>query len=668
LSTRHHRAEAKTSEPARADRRVGTHTRPDVYIPASSLNGEEIMMTDAPNCVLYTRVSTPGQAERGYSLREQAGRLRDYAEASGLVVLEVVEDAGVSGAAFVGRPGLTRVRELVAQGGVSVVLATERDRFAREPAIAYLLKKELAEHGTKLKALNDQGDDSPVGELTDGMLDQIAKFFKATFAAKSMENKLKKAREGKASGSGTPPYGFAYAADRRALVVDEPTMAVVRRMFSLVADGATVHYVKKTFEAEAVATPGAGARWHPVSMTRMIRNEAYLPHTLEELRSQGVGEEVLAPLDPDALYGLWFYGQNRVTLTPDSPNKRRFEAKPREEWVGTPAPSSSIPRETIEAARANLDDRHRPRRKADRYYELRGLLRCEGCGLILTTYTTGADRVTGRKYAYYVCQSRRKWGADACPAGPRLPAEAAEAEVVRWAEGLLDDPAKLAARMDAAITEARGAANVPEITGRALAEAITALDAKRERLVDLAADGILGKDDLARRLSNLDGERRTLEAELARAQASTGRVEDLVRQKEALLAAFGTGLRLGIGWMPPQLRREVYAALGLRVSVAADGGMRAHAEVDAATVRFSHEVERYAKALIEADERLAEQQRKDPATGRTVEYENPDGSPTVAHVSRQQVEMERAEAELARVRRELSSSSDSDTVMAEVAG
>ncbi len=322
---------------------------------------------------------------------------------------------------------------------------------------------------------------------------------------------------------------------------------------------------------------------------------------------------------------------------------------------------------TVEAARANLEDRYRPRRKATRYYDLRGLLRCEGCGLVLTTYTTGTDRVTGRKYAYYVCQSRRKWGPEACLTGPRLPAGSAEMEVARWAEGILDDPVKLAARMDAAITKAQGAASTPAITERALAEAITALDAKRERLVDLAADGLLGKDELARRLSALDGERLTLEAELARARASTGRVEELVRQKEILLVAFGTGLRRGIGWMPPQLRREVYEALGLSITVAADGGMRAHAEVDAAAMRFSHEVERYARALVEADERLQEAERRNPPNGRVETITNPDGGTAIVHVSQESERIERVERELARIRRELSSSYNSDAVMAEVA-
>src|SRR5215212_2343804 len=49
----------------------------------------------------------------------------------------------------------------------------DRDRFSREPAYHYLLQREFEEHNCKLKALNDRGDDSPEGELTDGILDQL---------------------------------------------------------------------------------------------------------------------------------------------------------------------------------------------------------------------------------------------------------------------------------------------------------------------------------------------------------------------------------------------------------------------------------------------------------------------------------------------------------------
>src|SRR5215204_3932227 len=99
--------------------------------------------------ILYTRVSTDEQARSGYFLAQQIEALRAYAAQEGYEVLEEVSDPGQSGASLE-QPGLDRVRDLVAAGGVSVVLAQDRDRFAREPAYHYLLKREFEEHGTKI--------------------------------------------------------------------------------------------------------------------------------------------------------------------------------------------------------------------------------------------------------------------------------------------------------------------------------------------------------------------------------------------------------------------------------------------------------------------------------------------------------------------------------------
>ena len=55
-------------------------------------------------------------------------------------------------------------------------LAQDRDRFAREPAYLYLLQEEFAKHGAKLQALNARSDDTLEGQLTEGMLDQLANF------------------------------------------------------------------------------------------------------------------------------------------------------------------------------------------------------------------------------------------------------------------------------------------------------------------------------------------------------------------------------------------------------------------------------------------------------------------------------------------------------------
>ena len=57
--------------------------------------------------------------------------------------------------------------------------------------------------------------------------------------------------------------------------------------------------------------------------------------------------------------------------------------------------------------------------------------------------------------------------------------------------------------------------------------------------------------------------------------------------------------------MPTELRREVYEALGLGVTVSADGGMWAEARVDQTVIRYSHEVERLKRELARVRRELA---------------------------------------------------------------
>src|ERR687894_363519 len=128
------------------------------------------------------------------------------------------------------RPGMDRVRNLVQGSGVSVVLAQDRDRFAREPAYVYLLREEFAVHGCKLRALNDRGDDSPEGELTDGILDQLAKFERAKMMERTRRGKQRKTQEGRIS-TNRAAFGFDYNATRDGYVVNPDQMEIVRRIF-----------------------------------------------------------------------------------------------------------------------------------------------------------------------------------------------------------------------------------------------------------------------------------------------------------------------------------------------------------------------------------------------------------------------------------------------------
>ncbi len=113
--------------------------------------------------VAYCRVSSEEQV-KGFSLDDQKETLRLWCQRNGHEVVEVVRDEGHSGA-YLERPGLDRVRDLVEEGGVSLVVAQDADRLTRDPGHRLLLDEELDRRGCRLRALDDWGDESHEGQL-----------------------------------------------------------------------------------------------------------------------------------------------------------------------------------------------------------------------------------------------------------------------------------------------------------------------------------------------------------------------------------------------------------------------------------------------------------------------------------------------------------------------
>jgi DNA invertase Pin-like site-specific DNA recombinase len=317
--------------------------------------------------ILYARVSTDEQARSGYSLAQQLEALRDYAAREGYEVLEEAVDPGESGASLE-RPGMDRVRDLVAAGGVSAVLAQDRDRFSREPAYLYLLREEFAAHGTRIKSLNDRGDDSPEGQLTDGILDQLAKFERAKTAERSRRGKKQKARLGKIL-STRVAYGFDWNSARDGYVINLEQMAVLRRMFYMVGvEGRSLCAIQKELGEDGVPSPTGKAQWDIQSIRKLLKRDLYRPHTYAEMREL-VAPDALARLEPDKNYGVYWFGERAETRKRVSENgesgrvyRHRYTSsvRPVADRVGVPVPDSGIPREWVDGARANLKNNRRP--------------------------------------------------------------------------------------------------------------------------------------------------------------------------------------------------------------------------------------------------------------------------------------------------------------------
>ena len=530
--------------------------------------------------ILYARVSTDEQARSGYSLAQQLEALRAYAAREGYELLDEVSDPGQSGASLE-RPGMDRVRDLVAGGGVSVVLAQDRDRFSREPAYTYLLRREFEEHGCELRSLNDRGDGSPEGDLTDGILDQLAKYERAKIAERSRRGKLRKAREGKLIPSPTPDYGFDYNRTRDNYVVDEEKMQVVRRIFRMVgAEGDSLNGVKKTFDCEGIPTPRGSRYWGNTFIQRVVTDDVYKPHTFEEVKAL-VSPEVVSRLEPDKSYGVWWFNRRRRTEKQvseiASDGRRRYvrrsttTQKPKEEWIAIPVPDAGIPREWVDRAREAVSDNVKFSRAGGRFWELSGLMKCSECGRgMLGNSPPNASRK--KVYHYYRCRTRAMEGTEACSMWKNIRAGEAERAVWSFVTDLLLNPDALREGLDEMMRRelATNHGN-PEEEAAVWFDRLVEAESRRANFQDMAAAGLITFDELGAKLDALEEARKTARRELVAIEGRKELLRAIERDRAALLESYAGLMPEALDDLDSEERHRIYNMLRLRVSAFPDG-------------------------------------------------------------------------------------------------
>ena len=126
---------------------------------------------DAGRVALYARVSTAEQHPEA-----QVDRLRSYADARGLQVVDAFVDHGISGAKA-SRPALDELMAKAKLRSFDAIVVTKLDRLARSTRHLTQLAGELEALGVDL-IVTDQGFDTstPAGRLLFNMLGAIGEF------------------------------------------------------------------------------------------------------------------------------------------------------------------------------------------------------------------------------------------------------------------------------------------------------------------------------------------------------------------------------------------------------------------------------------------------------------------------------------------------------------
>lgn len=160
---------------------------------------------DAKRAIIYCRVSTRAQVENGNGLASQAEKCEAYASLHDLDVVEIIRDAGISGAtAPEDRPGLAKALSLLDSGEADCIIATELSRLSRVAFHNAEIFKRAKESGWHVCAIF-QGVDTrtPAGKLMAGILAEIAEYERELIRERIRAGLDKAKREGKRLGHKT---------------------------------------------------------------------------------------------------------------------------------------------------------------------------------------------------------------------------------------------------------------------------------------------------------------------------------------------------------------------------------------------------------------------------------------------------------------------------------
>jgi site-specific DNA recombinase len=229
--------------------------------------------------LIYVRVSTDEQAEKGYSLDAQEDACRRFALERGAPVLSTYRDEGQS-ATTTARP---KFRELLARcaddNAVGFVIVIHTDRFARNLHDHLTLKTQLKRQGVQLISVQQPLlDDSPEGTFMDAVLASMNEFYSRDIGRKISKGTARKVAEG-----GWPrqaPLGYRNVRDANTgkanLETDPATGPVVAEAFARFATGEHTTDDLADFLLDNSVRARTGGRVSRNGVIHMLRNAVYV--------------------------------------------------------------------------------------------------------------------------------------------------------------------------------------------------------------------------------------------------------------------------------------------------------------------------------------------------------------------------------------------------------
>ena len=460
--------------------------------------------------IIYARVSSDSQ-DVDLSISAQLRALRDYAAKQGYQLLREFVDEAESGRTA-SRPAFSEMIALAKTKPppFDVILVWKLNRFARSRLDSITYKALLKSKGIRVISMNEPLDDSPSGQLLEGVIESIDEFYSASLGQDIKRGMRENAQRGFFNGS-RPPYGFHKVpvqdgAKTRYKLEPDPedsvAVTVIRRMFSMALQDTGTKEIAKVLNAEGLRTRN-GNRWGKTTVHKILNNEAYCG-TL-----------------------LWAGRPGHLAIRSGEPPVRVESA-----WPAIIDPATFALVQQIMASRR--PEQIHPRTLPS-HYLLSGFLFCS-CGHAMI-----GRSAKSHQYYYYACNGSFKKGKDAC-AARALPKDRLERLVIKQVKERVLNRESLEHLVEMANQELDSHRDVVNERLDTTQAEISSVQTRLSKLYDALETNKLSLDDLAPRIKEL----RARQDELTRAklQLETEQATRKARRMDAkIVQAYAEDLR-----------------------------------------------------------------------------------------------------------------------------
>jgi site-specific DNA recombinase len=221
----------------------------------------------------YCRVSTEDQAREGVSLDNQKSKIISYCQLKDLELLEIIEDAGISGKNLK-RIGVQKVINMARKKQVDAIVTYKLDRFFRSTVDALETTKLFDKWGVSFHSIEETLDTrSAMGNF----------FFTLSAALGEMERKLigertkaalaHKRSKRESTGGYAPPYGYDLD-DTAHLIRNEHEQKGIKLIRHLDEKGYSLRLICRELEANGFKTKTGKDGWNPKIVSMILKRTA----------------------------------------------------------------------------------------------------------------------------------------------------------------------------------------------------------------------------------------------------------------------------------------------------------------------------------------------------------------------------------------------------------